>query len=671
MAPSSFDPPVSTATSAGDAALARVFTGLTRAGSETELHLAACGPIFTRPRAAPRRAARRAGGGRLRRWAPRSARPCESRAAIDPPGTALAPGPPCSSPTSPTRPALRRGHPGRRCRPPGSRATAIVPLHCDALDASLGAVRLDFAERARARRRRARHPRRARPRPRRLPGRARRLVLRQRDGLRALERERSTLHAILDHLPVGVFLAEAGTGKVLLVNQPRHSRCSAAASTRNAPPGQLPRSVYPVHARSASTRLRCRPRQPTAGPGAHHRSAAPGRDGHPAPQRRSDHHRGHRGADPRRRRLHVRGRRRLQRRHRAQPPRGRARRLPRRADPGPGAGAGRALHPAGPARRRRRRHADRRHPRPRARADQIVQTLLDGCAARQARVSDPRRHRRPARRHRRRRRPPARCRAPCGSSASSRSSPASAPTSPAPWSASTSTSRASSPSRPCRTASSTPPAVAATERRRSLLRAAPRVLRPPDHLAQVARRRDDTPRRAPRARPMSAWTCERRCEPATLAAELVCPTPMPAPVELSASTAQILTTVFTGLAEARPARSTCSRRRCCLPAPARPVRRQPPPHHRVRGQRPHPGPHRSATGSRAAGPGHRSRGRRHRPRARTSRSPRSGTTRARRCCSRTSPPTRAATPPTATIIIATGVHRPGHAAAAQPRPSAG
>nr|WP_276603563.1 STAS domain-containing protein [Nannocystis pusilla] len=42
--------------------------------------------------------------------------------------------------------------------------------------------------------------------------------MRQREALRALERERSTLNTILDHLPVGVFLAEAGTGKVLLVN---------------------------------------------------------------------------------------------------------------------------------------------------------------------------------------------------------------------------------------------------------------------------------------------------------------------------------------------------------------------------------------------------------------------------------------------------------------------
>ncbi|MCY1069782.1 PAS domain-containing protein [Nannocystis sp. RBIL2] len=210
MAPSSFDR-VSTATPALDAALAQVFTGLTRAGSEAEL-LTACGPIF---HALASRGVELLddGGGRLARWAPEGPAPLEPRAAIDTQELRWRQGPVfvADVATDPrcgaTRVALQAA---------GVAATAILPLHCDALDV-VGAVRLDFAE-----------PRELVADERDILGVlahglaaflvARRHLLRQREALRALERERSTLNTILDHLPVGVFLAEAGTGKVLLVN---------------------------------------------------------------------------------------------------------------------------------------------------------------------------------------------------------------------------------------------------------------------------------------------------------------------------------------------------------------------------------------------------------------------------------------------------------------------
>jgi len=195
------------------AALAQVFAGLARADSEAEL-LAACGPVF-RMFAADRVELLDEAAAGLARWVPEVSAPLEPAPSLGLPELAWRQGPvfipdvagdPRCDPA--TRTALVAA---------GVAATAIVPLRCDAADALVGAVRLDFAA---ARELGADERDILELIARGLASflTARRLVVRQRDGLRALERERTTLHTILDHLPVGVFLAEAGTGKVLLVN---------------------------------------------------------------------------------------------------------------------------------------------------------------------------------------------------------------------------------------------------------------------------------------------------------------------------------------------------------------------------------------------------------------------------------------------------------------------
>ncbi|PCC67707.1 Anti-anti-sigma regulatory factor (antagonist of anti-sigma factor) [Nannocystis exedens] len=210
MAPSSVDS-VSPTSPVLEAALAQVFTGLTRAGSELEL-LTACGPLF-RALAPSGVELLDDGGGRLARWAPEGRAPLDAGPALDAQELRWRQGPVyvADVATDPRCDAARGA-----LQAAGVAATAIVPLRCDVLDV-VGAVRLDFAE----------------PRQFGADERdalvvianglatflvARRHLLRQREALRALERERTTLHTILDHLPVGVFLAEAGTGKVLLVN---------------------------------------------------------------------------------------------------------------------------------------------------------------------------------------------------------------------------------------------------------------------------------------------------------------------------------------------------------------------------------------------------------------------------------------------------------------------
>ncbi|MDC0667131.1 STAS domain-containing protein [Nannocystis radixulma] len=212
MAPTVVDRPTPTSPRF-ETVLAQVFAGLARADSEAEL-LAACGPFFHL--VAPHRVELldEAAAG-LARWAPEVGEPRESVAALELPDLAWQQGPVFIADVA--------GDP--RCdeamraalTAAGVAATAIVPLRCDAVDATLGAVRLDFAA---ARELGADERDTLEVIARGLAAflAARRLVLRQRDGLRVLERERSALHAVLDHLPVGVFLAEAGTGKVLLVN---------------------------------------------------------------------------------------------------------------------------------------------------------------------------------------------------------------------------------------------------------------------------------------------------------------------------------------------------------------------------------------------------------------------------------------------------------------------
>ncbi|WAS97411.1 STAS domain-containing protein [Nannocystis punicea] len=210
MAPSTFDR-LSPTSASLETALAHVFTGLTRAANETEL-LAACGPFFA---AVGTRGVELLddGGGRLARWAPEGSVPLDAGPLPDTQDLRWRQGPVfvADVATDPRFSAARTA-----LQAAGVAATAIAPLRSDALDV-IGALRLDFAQ------------------PRELDAGdrdglevlarglatflvAHRHLVRQREALRALERERSTLHTILDHLPVGVFLAEAGTGKVLLVN---------------------------------------------------------------------------------------------------------------------------------------------------------------------------------------------------------------------------------------------------------------------------------------------------------------------------------------------------------------------------------------------------------------------------------------------------------------------
>ncbi|MBZ5712738.1 STAS domain-containing protein [Nannocystis pusilla] len=176
-------------------ALAQVFAGLARARSEVE-HLEACAPCL---RALNVRHAELLGVDgsaheQLAAWRSEDAAGPASAAALD-----LSEG------------TWRQGavYLGRH---------AIVPLRCDADELVFGALRLEFADATEL-----------------SAGQrealtvvadglaafltARRVVLRQREALRNADRQQATLEAVIDCLPIGIFLAEAGTGTPTLVNR--------------------------------------------------------------------------------------------------------------------------------------------------------------------------------------------------------------------------------------------------------------------------------------------------------------------------------------------------------------------------------------------------------------------------------------------------------------------
>lgn len=188
LSPSSSSPQLQTA-------LSQVFVGLTQGHGEAEL-LAACAPCL---RVLGVRSAELIGVDGAARELLASWRPEGSAATISPPAVDL----------------------GDSSWMQGTvylADAAIVPLRCDAQELVFAALRLEFTA-----------ARELSPEERQMLTivadglaaflTARRVMLRQREALRAADRQQATLHAVIECLPVGIFLAEAGTGTPTLVNR--------------------------------------------------------------------------------------------------------------------------------------------------------------------------------------------------------------------------------------------------------------------------------------------------------------------------------------------------------------------------------------------------------------------------------------------------------------------